>query len=161
MHIRTAASWRLLLVAGTLLIGCDGDDDDRYEATLTGSSEVPANNSTATGSFTMTDEGDHFEFRLTAQGIAMPTAAHIHAGAPGVNGGILVPLFSTTNPPATFSGTLAADEFASVDIVALPGAAAPISMDSLRVLLRTQGAYVNVHTTARPAGEIRGQIVRR
>lgn len=162
MHIRTAAAWRVLLAAGLFLSACDDDDDrDGFEATLSGANEVPANNSTATGSFTMTDFGNRFEFRLTAQNIDMPTAAHIHFGAAGVNGGVLVPLFATTTPQADFSGTLADDEFVAADIVALPGAAGPISVDSLRVLLRNGNAYVNVHTTARPAGEIRGQIVAR
>lgn len=34
-----------------------------------------------------------------------------------------------------------------------------VSMDSLRTLLWTGNAYVNVHTTAHPAGEIRGQVL--
>ncbi|HXN76162.1 MAG TPA: CHRD domain-containing protein, partial [Gemmatimonadaceae bacterium] len=33
-----------------------------------------------------------------------------------------------------------------------------ISLDSLRVLFNNGNAYVNVHTTANGAGEIRGQI---
>jgi hypothetical protein len=161
MHARTSA-WVRLLAVTALLVACDdnGPDDDEYRATLNGTSEVPANQSTATGSFTMQDDGDEFEYRLTVQNIASPTAAHIHIGPPGVNGGILVPLFSNATPPATFSGTLSDDAFTAADIQVLPGAAAAISVDSLRVLLRTGGAYVNVHTTARPAGEIRGQIVR-
>ncbi|HEX6134656.1 MAG TPA: CHRD domain-containing protein [Longimicrobiales bacterium] len=162
MHIRSAAACRILLVAGLFLSACDDDDDrDRFEATLSGANEVPANSSTATGSFTLTDFGNRFAFRLTVQNLDMPTAAHIHFGGAGVNGGVLVPLFGTSSPQASFSGTLADDEFVAADIVALPGAAAPISLDSLRVLLRTGGAYVNVHTTARPAGEIRGQVVAR
>jgi hypothetical protein len=35
-----------------------------------------------------------------------------------------------------------------------------ISFDSVLVLLRNGNAYVNVHTTAVPGGEIRGQIVK-
>jgi hypothetical protein len=31
-------------------------------------------------------------------------------------------------------------------------------MDSLLVLMRTGNAYVNVHTSAYPSGELRGQI---
>ena len=153
----------LPLFAAVLFAACDDDgpDPDRYEATLSGANEVPANNSNATGSFVLTDEGDELEYRIDVQDLALPTAAHIHAGAAGVNGGILVPLFSTSNPAATFSGRLAADVFTATDIQPLPNATAAISLDSLRVLLRTGGAYVNVHTVARPGGEIRGQVVRR
>ena len=153
----------LPLIAAACLAACDDDgpDPDQYEATLSGASEVPANNSSATGSFVLTDRGGDFEYRLDVQNLDMPAAAHIHAGAAGVNGGVLVPLFSTTSPPASFSGRLATDVFTAADIRPLPGATVAISVDSLRVLLRTGGAYVNVHTVALPAGEIRGQIVRR
>jgi hypothetical protein len=153
----------LPLIAAALLAACDDDgpDPDRYEATLSGANEVPANTSDASGSFVLTDRGAEFEYRLDVQDLAMPTAAHIHAGAAGVNGGILVPLFSTSSPAPIFSGRLAADVFTAADIQPLPNATAAISVDSLRVLLRTGGAYVNVHTVARPGGEIRGQVVRR
>jgi len=161
MLFRNAARWQVLLLAGAIVVGCDDDDEDRFEATLSGANENPANSSTATGSFVMTDDGDDFEYRLTVNNIEQPIMAHIHAGAPDVNGGILVTLFNTNDPEDTFTGTLAAGEFVAADIMVLPGATTPISLDSLRVLLRTNGAYVNVHTVAFPAGEIRGQIVPR
>jgi hypothetical protein len=143
-----------------LIIACDdgGPDDDRYEATLSGSSEVPANDSDATGTAVFIDRGGEIEYRLDVEDIELATAAHIHAGAEGVNGGIIVPLFSTNTPLATFSGRLATDSFTQADITLLPGATAAISMDSLRVLMRNGNAYVNVHTVGRGAGEIRGQI---
>lgn len=161
MHIRIPRSSLVLIAACALALGCDdnGIEDDEFVATLSGANEVPANDSDATGSFFMEDDGDDLEFRLRVEDIISPTMAHIHAGAPGVNGGILVTLFNTTTPPATFDGILATGEFDGSDIMPLPGAAAAISLDSLRVLLRTNGAYVNVHTLAIPAGEIRGQIV--
>ena len=149
-----------LVAISVLILACDDDgpDDDRYEASLRGSSEVPANDSDATGTAVFTDRGGSFEFRIDVADIDLPFAAHIHAGAQGVNGGILVPLFSTQNPEAAVSGTLVVDSFTAADIVPLTGATAAISMDSLRVLMRTGGAYVNVHTTDLPGGEIRGQI---
>jgi len=36
-----------------------------------------------------------------------------------------------------------------------------VGYDSLLVLMRNGMAYVNVHTAANPAGEIRGQLVRK
>lgn len=148
------------LAAGALLIGCDdeGPNPDRYQATLAGSSEVPPNDSDASGSIVITDFGGEMEYRLDVTNLDFPTMAHIHAGAEGENGGIIVPLFSTQNPVASFSGRLATDSFVEADIQPLPGATVAMSMDSLRVLMRNGKAYVNVHTVALPGGEIRGQI---
>mgnify|MGYP006149350299 CR=1 FL=1 len=39
-------------------------------------------------------------------------------------------------------------------------ASAGVSYDSMLSLIRNGNAYVNIHTVARPAGEVRGQIVR-
>jgi hypothetical protein len=152
-----------ILAIAALTPACDdgGPEDDRYEATLTGTSEVPPSGSDATGSIVLTDRGGQIDFRLDVQNLDLATAAHIHAGAAGVNGGVIVPLFSTNSPAADFSGRLVTDFFVQADILPLPGAAAAISMDSLRVLMRTGGAYVNVHTTANLGGEIRGQVVPR
>lgn len=66
------------------------------------------------------------------------TMAHIHRGAAGVNGAILVPLCSN------------AADF---------GISKVISVDELTAnALRLDKLYTNVHSTAFPAGIIRGQI---
>ena len=144
----------LAIAALTAACNDDGPEDDRYEATLAGSNEVPANGSNATGTAVFTDRGGSFDYRIDVQNIDMPSAAHIHVGAAGVNGGVVVPLFSTTSPVADFSGRLVTGSFTAADIVATSS----LSMDGLRDLMRTGGVYVNVHTTAIPGGEIRGQI---
>ncbi|HEX2166556.1 MAG TPA: CHRD domain-containing protein [Longimicrobiales bacterium] len=87
------------------------------------------------------------DYRLDVSNLDSPTMAHIHAGAAGENGGIIVPLFATEDPVASFSGRLVTDSFTAADIVPLPGATAAMSMDSLRVLMRNGNAYVNVHTS--------------
>lgn len=146
-----------------LIVACDDDgpDPDRYEATLSGSSEVPANDSDATGTAVFTDRGGQMDFSIDVQNVDLPFAAHIHAGAADVNGGILVTLFNTDDPVADFSGRLATGSFVQADIGPLSPATVAISMDSLRELMRSGDAYVNVHTTAIPAGEIRGRIAPR
>jgi hypothetical protein len=145
-----------ILAIAALTPGCDDDgpDDDRYEATLAGSNEVDPNNSTATGTAMFTDRGGSFDYSIDVQNIDLPTAAHIHVGVAGVNGSVVVPLFSTSSPVADFSGRLVTGSFTAADIVATSS----LSMEGLRDLMRTGGAYVNVHTTAIPGGEIRGQI---
>lgn len=158
MYARLKTSLLTLVTVAAVTVACgdDGPDADRYEAELNSANEVGnnQNNSTATGTATFTDLGGSIEYTLDVQGMSSPTAAHIHIGGPTVNGGVLVPLFSTTSPPATFSGRLASGTIIQSTIIG-------ISMDSLRVLMRTNGAYVNVHTSANPGGEIRGQIVPR
>ena len=81
-------------------------------------------------------------YRLTVSGIAPPAAAaHIHAGAVGVAGPVVV----TLNPPT--SGT----------------SEACVSVDrSLIKAIRKVPAnyYVNVHNAEFPAGVVRGQLGR-
>lgn len=82
-------------------------------------------------------------YRLTVAHLAPVLAAHIHAGAAGVTGPIVVPLFGYS-PPRTwtlFTGCVRA--------------ARPL----LAAILRDPAAYyVNVHSTQYPAGAIRGQL---
>ena len=156
MHTRFMPLISILAIAA-VTPACDdgGPDDDRYEATLSGSNEVDPNDSEATGTAVFTDRGGSFDYRIDVQNIDMPTAAHIHVGVAGVNGGVVVPLFSTNSPVADFSGRLVAGSFTAADIVATSS----LSFEGLRDLMRTGGVYVNVHTDANLAGEIRGQIV--
>lgn len=83
------------------------------------------------------------------------TAVHIHLGGSAVsNGPILLTLF--TNPTDT---ALTATQIASgsvADDAVLGG----VSFDSLVTLMQNGTAYVDVHTTTKPAGLIRGQVGR-
>lgn len=87
--------------------------------------------------------------------------AHIHLGARGTAGPIVVWLFGTPppNPAANFdfakgdivaSGTLHASDFI--------GALAGKSIEEIADALDSGGYYVNIHTVRNRAGEIRGQV---
>jgi cysteine-rich repeat protein len=115
---------------------CD-DGGSAFAASLDGAQEVPPVATAATGTATFVLNGDGtLGYSVTTTGLT-GTAAHIHAGAVGVDGPILIPL---AGGPTVWSG-----------------ATAPLSPEDL-ARLKGGTLYVNVHTAANPGGEIRGQI---
>lgn len=109
-------------------------------ASLSAAEEVPTNASAATGSGTLVIDP---ATRAASGSIALTgmtaTAAHIHLGAAGSNGPVIVPLSNTSG-----------------NVWAVP-ANTVLSADQFRAF--KQGSlYYNAHSVAFPAGEIRGQI---
>jgi hypothetical protein len=138
-----------------------------FQATLSGYEEVPTLSSPAEGRIRMWVAHDESSvtWELSYSGTPTPvTQAHIHFGAVAVNGGISVFLCSNLgNGPAgtqvcPASGTISGT-FVAGDVVG-PAAQgiAPGEYAELLSALRAGVTYVNVHTTERPGGEIRGQI---
>jgi hypothetical protein len=64
------------------------------KATLSGADEVPSNSSTGTGSATITISADRTQVTvaLSFTGLTGVTASHIHVGAKGVSGPVILPL---------------------------------------------------------------------
>lgn len=81
------------------------------------------------------------------------TGAHIHRAAPGVNGPIVF-FFSAAT---TIDSVIDADSFAA-NQAANAGKVQEISFDTFLEELRSGNLYVNIHSPAHPAGELRGQI---
>ncbi len=106
---------------------------------LTGAQEVPptSTSGTGTGSITVSDEG-MISGSIKTTGVP-GTAAHVHTGAAGVNGPVIVPLTKT------------ADGVWSVP------AGSKLTAEQLKAY-RAGELYVNVHTEANKAGEIRAQL---
>ena len=112
-------------------------------ATLTGAAEVPGpGDSDGSGSATVTlnqGQGDVC-FHLTVQDIAPAFAAHIHVGAAGVAGGVVV----TLAPPTTGSSS---------------GCVEDVDEDLIKAIRQNPaGYYVNVHNADFPGGAVRGQL---
>jgi hypothetical protein len=131
---------------------------ETFTATLSGANEVatPPVVSTGAGPAVITYVGGQLLFRVDVNGTSSVTRAHIHGpAAAGVNAGIRVNFYE---PP---SGTTPLN-FTNTATLANGVAGVPvgITMDSLLVLLRTGRAYVNVHTSTYPSGELRGQIAK-
>lgn len=128
-----------------------------FDAAMNGANERPNPVTTnATGTATIVKDGATYTYTITYSGLSSaPTGAHIHGpGGTSAPAGVLVP-FPTTGAPAG-TGTLTGT-FTAATIIASRG----VSGDSLDVLLRSGNAYVNVHSTTNPGGEIRGQLTLR
>ena len=118
---------------------------------LNGAQEVPAVATAATGEATVVISADDSTiwYVVTYSGLSGSlAAAHFHTGAPGVSGGVILPLVASASPMV---GTLTAANFtASGAITTFAQAVAAI---------KAGNTYVNLHTAANPGGEIRGQVV--
>jgi hypothetical protein len=111
-----------------------------FVATLSGSREVPANASTATGSATVTLNAAETSITWTVtHTVASATNAHIHNGLAYTTGGVAVGLGTTFTSPITGTGAVTPTQAAD---------------------LKAGRMYVNIHSGTFPAGEIRGQLLR-
>jgi hypothetical protein len=126
-----------------------------YAAELRGSNEVPPNSSAAFGSSLVTLDlfNNNITWEATTSGIVSPTVSHIHRGAAGTSGQVIIN-FATS--PAQLAG---GRTFGSNSIAAQQsGAFLPSDLVALGSASTAAGYYVNVHSSAFGAGEIRGQL---
>jgi hypothetical protein len=134
---------------------------DHFRTHATGGEEVPANNSRAQGQalFRLSDDGLTLSYKLIVANIQNVTQSHIHLAPAGTNGGIVVWLYPSAPPaqliPGRTQGVLAEGEITSNDLV---NALAGRDLEALLTEIRAGNAYVNVHTSQFPPGEIRGQL---
>ena len=111
-----------------------------YSVQLTGPAEVPnAGDPDGAGFAVVTISGTMLHYTVFVQNIGAPTAAHIHVGAAGVAGDVVVPLNvnTLTNGSATIAQELAN-----------------------QINANPSGYYVNVHNAEFPGGAVRGQLAR-
>ena len=122
-----------------------------FTARMTGDVEVPKGDANASGTalFRLNAAEGLVCFKLVITGANAPlVAAHIHRGAAGVAGPVVIPL---TTPTATSTdsnvqqskGCVSADAALIREIQSNPA-----------------GFYVNVHNKNFPAGVVRGQLVK-
>lgn len=125
----------LLLLAPANVLAMQG-----VSVTLKGDAEVPPVSTMASGSGQISVQPDRSVMgRVQIKGINA-TMAHIHIGEVGKNGPVVVPLAKSGDdsfevPPGAM---LTEEQYAS---------------------FKSGQLYVNVHSTAHPGGEIRGQLL--
>jgi hypothetical protein len=144
MKLNRRFALRALAFAGALGIvaGCAtqmGEPVYTQTVTLSGANEVPPVTTPATGTATVTIRPDHtVSVKVSATGMNA-TASHIHQGAAGANGPVIVPFTKTAD------NTFVAPDGAKLT-------------DAQYDAYKAGNLYVNVHSAAYPGGEIRGQL---
>lgn len=121
-------------------------------ASLSGTSEVPAVNSGATGALVMEATDGKVVATGSFSGLESPFdpnvmgGAHLHNALAGANGGISFPLPATLDAGNLGGAFPAADNTFELS-------------EELELVLRDRSFYVNIHTEGNPGGELRGQVL--
>ena len=136
------------------------DGGSEFGSVLTGAEENPPVTTTARAivHFKVESNGT-MSFQLGAQtAIQQVTAAHIHLGAFLQNGPVVAFLFDAGMTPRNFAAgePISSGILTNANVIARPGFTPTIA--SLAERIRQGRAYVNLHTTANPGGEVRGQL---
>jgi hypothetical protein len=123
-----------------------------YVSNLIAANEGAGHTSPGSGVATFVDLGNEIDWSLNLTNMTAVIASHIHGPAPaGTNAPVIFNLFIPNVATGTVNGEVMHGSITSANN-------ANISLDSLRVLFNNGMAYVNVHTTANPGGEIRDQV---
>lgn len=135
-----------------------------FSTTLSGANANPPNASPGTGSVLLTLTGNTLDVSVTFSSLTSDdTAAHIHCCAPvGSTSGVALPFtgFPTGVTSGTYSSAFDLTNSAVYDsgFLTASGGTAADAEGALLTAMNDGTAYVNIHTTNFPDGELRGQL---
>ena len=168
VYVGLAAAAALVFGGGSTLLagaGATAEDGQKFEARLTGAEEVPAVVTDTTGKVEVIFSADETSasYELEVRKGVRVTQSHIHCGAAGVNGPVVVFLAGFHDRGWDVDGSWIENAtVTNANVIARPvSAACPFAINTLADVARAarEGlAYVNVHTIAHPGGEVRGQL---
>jgi hypothetical protein len=116
--------------------------------------KMPVSKASGKAEFKLSKDGKTLTYKLHVKNIVDTNAAHIHMGKKGADGPPVAGLSSEAKM-GKFSGVLAQGTIADKDLM---GPLQGKTVTDLVNVIKAEDAYVNVHTSANPDGEIRGQI---
>jgi CHRD domain len=159
----------VIAVLGLTVAATSADEGTvALRAKLSGFQESPPKLSPSKGTFEATITGSTLSYKLTYTKLSSPAfMSHIHFGQPAVNGGIFLWLCGSASAPGPAGtptcpadgGTVSRSGVTAADIQGVPtqNLSAGDWAGALSII-ESGDAYVNVHTTNFPAGEIRGAV---
>jgi hypothetical protein len=136
-----------------------------FHAHLTGDQERPLaveTDGSGQAMFQLSKDGTALHYRVVVNNIENITQAHIHCGGTEVAGPVIAFLFGFVAEGVTVNGVLAEGVITNANVISRPDSQACMggvaNFTQLLQKLRAGEAYINVHTTSFPGGEIRGVI---
>ncbi len=119
------------------------ETDWGYAASLDGTQAASGSPGVGHAAINFGMKGDTATVRVVARGMTGKlTAAHLHFGKPGANGGVALGLEPTIQ----------------ADSMSMVGGVSVSNWPDLMVALMSDSIYLNLHTTTVAGGEIRGQL---
>ena len=131
-----------------------------FTAQLHGGNENPGvvTGSAGTATVTWNPASGSGTYRVEVYNMPVGTTqSHIHVGAPGVNGPVVI---NFTVPAGGISNDFALTGTFGCSDVTVRAAQGINSCEDFSQAIALGNTYVNVHSTANPGGEIRGQLTR-
>lgn len=129
------------VIAGGAAVAAGGGAAPTYTVHMTGSQDVPKGSPKGKGTFRyqLVTNSSLLCYSIAWSGIDPPYADHVHKGARGMEGPVVIPL--STHAPIAHSGCI------------------KVKKSLLDTVKKNPSAYyVNVHTKKYPGGAIRGQL---
>jgi hypothetical protein len=162
MPRRTIATSVFLVILTVLFTAVAIAASQNFRTHLTGDNERPipvVTNAQGQAILKLSKDGESLHFKLNVANIENVTMAHLHLGPAEGIGAVVVWLYPGGPPPQLLpgrsQGTLAEGTITADDLV---GPLEGQSLDDLVDAIEEGNIYVNVHTSAYPGGEIRGQL---
>ncbi len=126
----------------------------QFKTELLGTNEVPSADPDGRGraEVTIDVEGGTVCFDVSVKDTGTPNRAHIHVGAAGGNGGIVVPFFELVGQPGDALNDVLEDKGRAQGCVT----ADPVLL--AQIAANPAGYYVNLHNARFPGGAVRGQL---
>jgi hypothetical protein len=157
-----------LAIAGLSLLvtGAAQANNDEFRALLRGNQEVPPVSTSTLGTAEINVTDNTLLVEITLQRGKRVTQAHFHCAPRGSNGPVVAFLAGFHEPGWDVDGLWIDHETLTNANIIQGVTPAPTCPRRIRTIAELRAAmadgliYVNVHTAANPAGEVRGQAIR-